>query len=428
MSASTKRILVVWIFQTGEPLHIDDKNVRPMRAMNLSNALIKAGHKVVLWSSAFYHQEKRHRCHTIRYDKISENLEIRIIPSLGYKRNIGLGRLIDHAQLSVNLRKILKQIQELPDVGFIGYPPIETAVTLVSWLSKRGIPTLLDVKDQWPTIFLNSVPTALSPLGNICLKPYFYLARKAMRNVTGLSAMANSFLDWALVVANRNKIDSDGVFPLTSPTGQVSDKELVLARQWWDGQGIIADGSPRIFYVGSLSRAFDFEPVLEAARNMKDGDNHCQFVICGTGEASSEIKAMMNGLSNVCFPGWVDRPKIEALGERCIAAIAPYRNTKDFQISVPNKVIDALSLGLPVLSPLRGEVASLIKENDVGISYCEDTGKTLFDCIQALRRNDVLQKEMSQKAKKLYTERFSFEIVYGRLVRHLEKLAYKSLE
>ena len=29
--------MIVWIFQTGEPLHIDSENPRPMRAMNLSD-------------------------------------------------------------------------------------------------------------------------------------------------------------------------------------------------------------------------------------------------------------------------------------------------------------------------------------------------------------------------------------------------------
>ena len=48
----------IWIFQTGEPLHIDKENSRPMRAMNLSNKLVDSGHKVILWSSSFNHQKK----------------------------------------------------------------------------------------------------------------------------------------------------------------------------------------------------------------------------------------------------------------------------------------------------------------------------------------------------------------------------------
>jgi len=38
----------VWILQTGEPLHIDAGHPRPMRAMNLANALVKAGHIVLM--------------------------------------------------------------------------------------------------------------------------------------------------------------------------------------------------------------------------------------------------------------------------------------------------------------------------------------------------------------------------------------------
>ena len=187
--------LTVWILQTGEPLHIDGDNPRPMRAMNLSNALVKAGHKVVLWSSAFYHQQKRHRSTNSRTIKVYDHLEIRLIPSRGYRRHIGMSRLIDHAQLAFNLKKMLCREKFVPDVAFIGYPPIETAAVLARWLAKRGVPTLLDVKDQWPTLFLDAVPLPLKPLGQMVLWPYFTLARRAMQNATGISGMANSFLD-----------------------------------------------------------------------------------------------------------------------------------------------------------------------------------------------------------------------------------------
>lgn len=82
-----------------------------------------------------------------------------------------------------------------------------------------------------------------------------------------------------------------------------------------------------------------------------------------------------------------------------------------------------LSLGLPVLCPLQGEVASLIDKYGVGMRYGTDTGKTLYDCLQSLTTDTALQKSMSQNARALYAERFSFEMVYGGLVKHLETLA-----
>lgn len=98
-------MLTIWLLQTGEPLHIDEVIPRPMRAMNLANSLVDAGHNVVLWSSAFYHQEKRHRSRNSQRIRISTQPEIRLIPSPGYERNIGLGRLWDLVVLAYNLQR-----------------------------------------------------------------------------------------------------------------------------------------------------------------------------------------------------------------------------------------------------------------------------------------------------------------------------------
>jgi len=89
-----------WIFQTGEPLPIDEGSPRPMRAMNLSGALVNAGHKVVLWSAAFHHHEKRHRSIEFAKIKVNEKLEVRLIPSCGYRHNIGVERLVNHVHLT----------------------------------------------------------------------------------------------------------------------------------------------------------------------------------------------------------------------------------------------------------------------------------------------------------------------------------------
>jgi len=415
--------LNIWIFQTGEPLHIDGENPRPMRAMNLCDSLIKKGHRVILWSSTFYHQEKHQRCLKNQTFQVSDNLEIRLIHSPGYNKNIGIGRLVDHALLAMNLKKVLNAEKNLPDVAFIGYPPIESAAILTRWLKCRGVKSVLDVKDQWPSIFIDTLPTLLRPVGSVVFWPYFYYARRAMQDATGLSAMANDFLDWALSFAGRPVNKHDGVFPLTAPIYQMPEEELQRARQWWDERGVKKDDKARFCFVGSISPGFDFTPIKDAAMDAEVDGKNMQFIICGEGGSTSKVKAMMSGLSNVIFPGWIDRPKIMVLAERCIAALAPYLNSSDFKMSIPNKIIDAMSLGLPVVSPLQGEVADLITEHAIGVRYGYGTEMTLYDSISRLIQDPVLQKSISKNAKALYEEQFSFEIVYSSLVSHLEMLA-----
>jgi glycosyltransferase involved in cell wall biosynthesis len=408
----------VWIFQTGEPLHIDKNNPRPMRAMNLSNKLVEAGHSVVIWSSAFSHQGKYHRSTEFEVHQVRKNLEIRLISSCGYKRHIGLGRLIDHAQLAWNLKQLLIQEKNKPDVAFVGYPPIEAAFVMTNWLKNNQIPVMLDVKDLWPSMFVDAFPKILQPFARIIFHPYFYLAKRTINDVSSVSAMAPSFLSWVLNFAKKEKTALDRVFRLTSQGGQVNNMELMEATKWWNNLGV-DNKSPKIFFVGSFMSVFDFQPVLEAARKM----NNCQFVLCGEGDYLDGVKADMDGLNNVLFPGWIDRPKIESLAMMSLASLAPYKNIDNFIVNTPNKIVDSILLGLPILSPLKGEVATLIKDHNVGFTYDEDL--PLSDCINNLIIDDKLQKKMSSNAKKLYDDEFEFNKVYDGLVHHLEYMANK---
>lgn len=417
-------MLNVWILQTGEPLQIDSGNPRPMRAMNLSNAMIDAGHRVTLWSSRFNHQE---RCHRPQQDDciiLSNKFEIRLIPSPGYRQNIGFGRLWDHAVLAFNLKKMLKFEHSQPDIAFIGYPPIETSVVMAKWMNEKKVPFLLDLKDQWPSIFLDKFPKVLKPLGRLILKPYAYLAWKSMKYATGMSAMAESFLEWGLDYAGRDQNLYDKVFPLTSPQNKCSKDALIKASEWWDELGIKHNHDiVRIIFIGSHMAVFDFEPIRSAAATCARGHLPVEFVICGDGGSSQEFKNMMKNLPNVHFPGWIDRPKIEVLAERSQATLIPYQNIDCYIRSIPNKVIDSLSLGLPILSPLQGEVAQLINKYKVGISYNANNGRSLIECIKIITNNFDLQKQLSRNARNLYEREFTYKKVYGGLVNHLDYLA-----
>ena len=414
--------LTVWIMQTGEPLHTDGGNPRPMRAMNLANALISSGHRVVIWTSLFSHQQKKHRTSATNRIILNDQLEIRFIDSPGYKRNIGFGRLYDHLILAINLRGLLKKEPTLPDVAFIGFPPIETSFVMSHWLYKKKIPFLLDVKDQWPDIFLEPLPSVFKPPARILLFPYAYFSRKSMMYACGMTTMA----EWSLNYSGRKRNNHDMVVPLTSPQTAISSVELEQAKEWCDSFEI--NNSEKVFrvlFVGSHMDVFDFEPIKNAAKLFEDEFKSVEFVICGDGGSSSLFRDMMKGLSNVHFTGWVDRAKIEVLAQRSQAAVIPYNNIDSFMRSLPNKVIDALSLGLPILSPLKGEVTNLITNNEVGLRYGTDVGRSLYDVINILINDKGLQLRISQNAKELFHSEFTYEKVYTKLVSHIEQLAIK---
>jgi len=411
----------VWILQTGEPLHVDSGLKRPMRAMNLANALIDAGHNVVVFSADFSHTDKKHRFGHYKEIKVNEQLQYRLIPSPGYRRHIGLKRLYDHWVMGCNLAELLKQESQRPDVAFVGFPPIEVAHHMIRWLKIHKIPSLIDVKDQWPDLFVNALPLAIRPIGRIAFRPYFYMAKKAMRSATGISAMAKGFLDWALSFAGRQQNSNDRVVPLTRPQQSVDGDAYQVASAFWQLKGVSAERT-KVVFIGTHSVAFDMAPVVTAARYFAGKENNVDFVICGEGPMMRQWKQAFGNAANVYFPGWIDSAQIEVLLASSLAVLAPYFSVDNFTTNVPNKVVDGLSHGKPILTGLKGEVEALVKGHQVGLFYGDDE-RSLEQCIELLLGNEQLLSNIETNAFNLYQDQFEFNHVYKGLVAHLEELA-----
>ena len=98
----------------------------------------------------------------------------------------------------------------------------------------------------------------------------------------------------------------------------------------------------------------------------------------------------------------------------------PYKNNPDFVKSIPNKVIDAFKFGLPLISPLKGEVRNLIKNYKVGVSYSDK--KSLLILLKKLISSRIICKSYSNNSIKLYKSKFEFNNVYNQLIINLENL------
>ena len=148
-----------------------------------------------------------------------------------------------------------------------------------------------------------------------------------------------------------------------------------MSNKWCDKNNIFNKNSFNILFLGSLSRSFDFETLIKCAKNIKN--TNINFIICGDGELKKNLTEISKDLSNIKFTGWIDSNKIAVIASRSNIAIAPYKNLNNFKDNIPNKIIDYISFGLPILSPLNGEVASLIKKKKIGMSYKDGSSISL---------------------------------------------------
>ena len=349
------RPMHVWIVQTGESLPCDGAAERPMRATALTRALELSGHRVTVISSDFWHQKKKHRVGRFARICTGPLTEIVLLPSIGYSRHVGAKRLLDHRQLGAQFRKYAPLL-ERPDVMLVGFPPIEIAFEAVSLASRWGIPSILDVKDQLLDIFWQRLPGVLKQAARFAMRGMEHQAKLTFQHANSLTSMSLPFLEWAADRAGRPLKPLDRAFPFgcDSPitcaaTPNADERSIVFA--------------------GSITRSFDFLTLIDGFRRSRFAASGGKLVICGTGDSEDSLKGFTKGDNRILFRGWQSSPELAVSLNSALLGAAPYVDRDDFKMSLPNKIVEYTSFGLPILAPSTGEIAQFVRRLGVGYLY-----------------------------------------------------------
>jgi glycosyltransferase involved in cell wall biosynthesis len=415
----------IWLITIGEPLPTDGPDERLLRTGILAGMLTDKGHEVLWWTSAFDHVHKTHRAKHNARIQLSHNYVLLMLHSKGYQRNISLTRLMDHRQHAKQFG-LLAPNEAAPAVILCSMPTIELSCAAVQYATIRNIPIALDIRDLWPEIFVHHAPIFTRWLARLLLHPLFQALRWACSKATAITGITPPIVTWGLHYAGRTRSDLDRDFPFGYVERKPTEAEIERARSYWNRFDIGTQENEFIVcFFGSLGHQFDIDTVIEAARQLASGRRLIRFVICGTGDRFEHYHtmAMDMNVSNVVFPGWVGSNEIWVLMRLAKIGIAPYNNSKDFCWSLPNKTIEYLSAGLPILSSLTGELQTLLTSHDCGVTYEERNAKSLVSELISLYDDRKRLSFMASNSLRLYRNQFTADKVYNDMCIYLEQLA-----
>jgi glycosyltransferase involved in cell wall biosynthesis len=413
----------VWLMTVGEPLPTDPGCERLLRTGLLAESLVGNGHEVVWWTSSFDHVRKRHRASSDREFIVDSGFRIRLLHGAAYCKNISFQRFMNHRGVA---RKFREQaaVQPQPDVILCSLPTVELCVEATAYGRKRGVPVVLDVRDQWPDMFLNLIPSCTRRIARVAGWPLFRAVKEACSQASAITGITQPFVDWAVKYAQRAGTARDRSFPMGYREQSPTRDAIRDATAFWRDLGVSAEREDFIVcFFGSVGRHFEFDVVFEAAESIATSGRRVQFVMCGSGPALESYRRRSLNCPNVIFPGWVNSAQIWTLLRMSAVGLAPYISMPDFVISIPNKPIEYLSAGRPVISSLQGVLADLLEQNECGITYGnrrpDQLAQVIIDCYENPARLDA----MSANAAALYRRQFVAENVYGKMQAYLADIA-----
>ena len=401
----------VWLVKSGEPIQTDPGITRLMRTGYLSEFLANREASVTWWTSSFNHQKKSFRCLGSSRRTLPNNINIRLIESPGYTRNISIRRWADDIVLAYRILNRMNSEENVPKIIVCSYPLIFVSYAVSLYARKRNIPFILDVRDMWPDIFIYTNGRLKQYIMRFFSALHQPFVKKIFSSAYSIVGMTDSFLNWGLDKAHRGKTKFDKVFPLSSEPVRISEKEINTAKNFWESWGVSSD--MKIFcYFGVFSEKVDLFTVINSASKLSVESN-IKIVLCGTGDDFEKIAAFGKNVDNIIMPGWIDAAQIRVLMEMSIGGLAPFKKRIDFLSSIPNKVIEYLSAGLPVISGIDGEIKQLIDQYDCGVVYQEGDIDALTSIFELISLDHKKRKYLSKQAVLTYRNEFEFQQVYG---------------
>jgi glycosyltransferase involved in cell wall biosynthesis len=411
------------VVEVGEPLPIDEGSPRLMRAGLLCEELAAKGHEATWFTSSFNHYRKSMRpTGEFRIEARGSSYQVVTLAATGYQRHVSLQRLRDHR---VTAKDLLRSsiARPAPDVICAGLPTLDLADASARIATDRDARLVVDVQDLWPDVFESRVPPQVRRLTKPLFRPMLRQAERACTVATGIVGVSEPFMQWGLDHAGRSRGEHDRVFPLAYQRAVPSDDDFRVAREFWAAKGVTPD-RPIAVFVGSMSNAFDFRHVTDAARRLRSTRPDVQFVIAGNGPLRDELERAAADLPNVVVPGWIDGAQIHALLSMAKVGLAPYLPRHDFESNISNKIIEYLSAGLPVVTSLRqGLTVDLLGSTSTGASYDHAADDGLTGALGATMLPTDQWTAISERARRVFEERFDARVVYADYADYLAEVA-----
>jgi glycosyltransferase involved in cell wall biosynthesis len=178
----------------------------------------------------------------------------------------------------------------------------------------------------------------------------------------------------------------------------------------------------RMVYLGLLEKPRGLDAVLQGMRTLADKGVDLHLDIIGGGRDADGLKRETDRLKldgAVTFHGVL--PYEEALGifGEVDIGLVPHLAVESWNTTIPNKLFDYMSHGLPVISSDARPAARVVREVGSGVVFRSDDADDFAAAVEKVTDPGV-RAEMAGKGRTAVQERYNWEVEAERLLETLD--------
>ena len=269
--------------------------------------------------------------------------------------------------------------------------PLTVAIPALAAHAARGTPFVFEIRDPWP-----EVPRALGGVPRPVLAAMESLANAACRRAAAVVALSDGMAetarargaDPARVHVVPNGCDLHAFGPHVAP--------------WRPHQA--AAWECLAVYAGAHGRANGLGALLDAAALLRArGEHRLRILLVGQGAEKPALvaRAEAEGLDNVTFLDPLPRAALGGLYAGSQVALHLLAGLPAFaEWTAPNKIMDGLAAGLPVVTNQAGRAARIVATGPSGIAVPAGDAAALADALTRLAADPALRARMGGAARR----------------------------
>ncbi|MBA2665307.1 MAG: glycosyltransferase [Bradymonadaceae bacterium] len=187
-----------------------------------------------------------------------------------------------------------------------------------------------------------------------------------------------------------------------------------------------ADGIVRIVTIGRLVEKKGVEYAIRAIAQLVEHHQNIEYVVVGDGPLNDGLQALIDELDVgkfVRLVGWMGQGEIVALLASQHLLLAPSVTAANGdKEGIPVVLMEAMAMGLPVVSTLHSGIAELVEDGMSGYLVAERDVDALAERLEALVCDPARWPAMGRAGRAMVEREFDVEVLNDRLDALLQTL------
>lgn len=302
-------------------------------------------------------------------------------------------------------------LRDRPDLVIASSTPLTVALPALCAKALCGIPFIFEIRDPWPELprAMGVLPAPIAPFMEALASLACRRAAAVVALSEGMAATAHARgADPARVEVIGNGCDLDLFGPHITP--------------WRPPEA--APWEVLALYAGAHGRANGLGVVVEAARLLAEqGERRLRILLVGEGAEKTTLMRQAAGLSNLSFLPPMPKHDVARLFAGSQIALHILADWPAFaEWTAPNKLMDGLAAGRPVISTGPGEAARLLTAGGAGLPVTPGDAAGLAAALLGLVENPARRAAMGAAARSLAVRQHDRRLLATRFTALVEAL------